>query len=314
MFTLTDENVTLFVIPEDLIPITPCQVSPDLYTDPALDIDMDEADWLTLTHDEQWGTLAAKQAAEAAAVAACSGCPLLDSCRTWATGMGDAVFGVAGGLTHEERVGNRSTRIVVADPTSRGPAGQVRDDLIERLAAAGLSNRAIAERLACNVRTVERRKAGLLNGKTRLFTAPVEQVGSANVLAELAVTTTGLAPVAEAKDVAANTLQPQRISPETAAIFDALIDGALRDRSEIIDLALDQVDTDTALGTAPADRSYPDRQTRIRVGARKFLMNRVDIAIRRGRIQLVKTDAKALICLEPETASAWRAHRGALVS
>jgi hypothetical protein len=219
------------------------------------------------------------------------------------------VFGVAGGLTHEERSGSQ-VREVIADPTVRGPLGQVRDDLIERWAAAGLSNKVIAERLGCNVRTVERRKAGLASGTVRRYTTTEAASNGGQVLADLATSATGLAPIAEPKDAAANALQPHRISTETAAIFDALMDGGLRDRSEIIDLAIAYVDPKVALATAPGDREYPDQAAKARVGARKFLMNRVDIAIRRGRIQLVKTDAKTLICLEPASAATWREYRG----
>lgn len=312
MFDLFEDDATLFTIPEHLLSSTPCQVTPDLYTTPALDIDIDDDEWVRLSRDEQYGQLAAKQAAEAAAVAACGTCPLLDACRTWATEMGDRVFGVAGGLTHEERSGS-SSRVVIADPTVRGPLGQVRDDLIERWTAAGLSNKQIAERLGCNVRTVERRKAGMAAGTARRFGVAADLAPAAPpVLADLATQTQGLAPVVEAKDAAAGTLIPQRVSAETAVIFDALLDGALRDRSEIVDLAVDSVDEAVALATAPNDRVYPDRATQVRIGARKFLMNRVDIAIRRGRIQLVKTDAgKSLICLEPGTAATWREYRSA---
>lgn len=313
MFDL--DSGTLFVIPEDLLNQVPCQTQANLYTDQSLDIDIDDDEWVRLTRDEQYARLSAKQAAEARAVAACGTCPLLDQCRTWAMSMGENVFGVAGGLTYEERSGTPAQEIVF-DPTARGPLGQVRDDLIERWTAAGLSNKVIAERLGCNVRTVERRKAGLASGTIRRFdvngnrsSQPAEE---ADLTAMASSTTSALAVALDNRETAAsNDLMPARISEETAAIYDALMDGGLRDRSDIVSAAIPYVDQKTALSTAPSDRTYEDDAARFAVGARKFLMNRVDIAARRGRIQVLKTESgKVLICLEPTTASAWREYRG----
>lgn len=311
MFEL--DSGTLFVIPENLVKQVPCQTQSNLYTDHALDIDIDDDEWVRLSRDEQYSRLAAKQAAEARAVAACGTCPLLDQCRTWALEMGENVFGVAGGLTHEERSGN-PTQEIVFDPTARGPLGQVRDDLIERWAAAGMSNKVIAERLGCNIRTVERRKAGLANGTIRRFDAntnvsrPAE---TADLTAMASSTTNAAVPVENRETAASNDLLPARISEETAAIYDALMDGGMRDRSDIVATAIPYVDRDVALSTAPSDRSYDNDEAKVAVGARKFLMNRVDIAVRRGRIQTLKTESgKILICLEPNTAAAWRQYRG----
>lgn len=312
MFEL--DSGTLFVIPDDLVNKVPCQTQPNLYTDHALDIDIDDDEWVRISRDEQYARLAAKQAAEARAVAACGTCPLLDKCRTWALEMGENVFGVAGGLTHEERSG-APVQEIVFDPTARGPLGQVRDDLIERWVAAGLSNKVIAERLGCNVRTVERRRAGLANGTIRRFDAngvKARRAETADLTAMASSITSAAAMSAEGKETAAsNDLLPSRISEETAAIYDSLIDGGLRDRSEIVNNAIPYVDRATALSTAPSDRAYEDEEAKVAVGARKFLMNRVDIAVRRGRIQALKTESgKVLICLEPNTAAAWRQYRG----
>lgn len=311
MFLNNDDGATLFTIPEELAAQVPCQINPAIYEDPALDLDMDDDDWVRMTHDEQYTALSAKQSAEARAVDACYDCPLMSACAEWGKQMGDRVFGVVGGLTHEERVGTSNTPELIADPTARGPQGQVRDDLIEMWAAAGMSNADIAERLSCSVRTVERRRAGMVTGRTRKFVADRDGLNNPAPEALSALASTAAATTTTAKDAALNALQPARVSPETAAIFDALIDGGLRDRSEIIASVLDHVDRKTALATAPADRDYPDTAAKIAVGARKFLMNRVDIAVRRGRIHVVKTDqGKVLICLDPATAAAWREYRG----
>lgn len=309
MFALDYDTDNAFQIPEGLTARIPCQSQPHLFWDKALDIDIEDDEWVRLESAEQYARLQAKQSAEAKAVAACGTCPLLDECRSWALAAKDTVYGVVGGLTQEERTGGNTVREIVTDPTLRGPLGQVRDDLIERWSKAGLSNKAIAERLGCNVRTVERRKAGLLNGRTRKFGAPASSDPQVAELSTLTVAVTGRAPVAAPKDAAANALQPQRVSPETAAIFDALMDGGLRDRSTIIEQVIPFVDKETALKTAPAGREYSDEEVQIAVGARKFLMNRIDIAVRRGRIQSITTDSKVLICLDATTAASWRAYR-----
>lgn len=310
MFDL--ESGTMFIIPDDLVSQVPCQTQSTLYTDHALDIDIDDDEWVRLSRDEQYARLAAKQAAEARAVAACGTCPLLDKCREWAMDMGENVFGVVGGLTHEERSSEPAQEIIF-DPTARGPLGQVRDDLIERWVAAGLSNKAIAERLGCNVRTVERRRAGLASGTIRRFDAAAKTraAETADLSAMASTITNAAIPVDTRETAASNDLLPARISAETAAIYDALMDGGLRDRSDIVAAAIPYVDRMTALSTAPGDRTYEDDEARVAVGARKFLMNRVDIAVRRGRIQSLKTESgKVLICLEPNTAAAWREYRG----
>ena len=44
--------------------------------------------------------------------------------------------------------------------------------------------------------------------------------------------------------------------------------------------------------------------------ARKFLMNRIDIAVRRGRLISMTTDSgKTLICMEESAAKTWRQHK-----
>lgn len=296
-----------FIIPEDLQSSTPCLTKSELYWSPALDIDMDDDEWVRMSRDEQVAALEAKTRAEEAAVDACMDCPLMMSCRKWALEQGQSVHGVVGGLTQEER-GGHVTRVTISDPTDRGPQGQVRDDLIERWVNAGITNRVIAERLGCNIRTVERRRAGMAKGKIVRYTERAN--GSESVSpAILAVTASNAAP-AQARDAAQASLQPGRVSPETAAVYDALLDGGLRDRTEIVTIALPHVDKATALKTAPSGRKYADVEAKIAVGARKFIMNRIDIAVRRGRIQAITTDqGKVLICLSPDTAASWSAHR-----
>lgn len=306
------DSSTLFVIPDNLIAEVPCQTQSALYEDPALDIDMDDDSWVLASREEQFARLAAKQAAEANAVAACSGCPLIAECRNWATSMGQDVFGVAGGLTQEERP-NHKTVAYITDYTERGPLGQVRDDLIERWAKAGIPNKQIAERLGCNVRTVERRRAGLAAGKVVVFNpdAPATVRSAEPITA--AVDNDQVSVLAPNPETAAKvSLLASRVSPETAAVYDALSDGRFHDRSEIVAATLPLVERSTALKTAPKGRKYADEDAQAAVGARKFLLNRIDIAIRRGRIHSVTSDTgRTLICLEADTAATWKAHQPA---
>lgn len=295
---------SFFAIPEALIGKTPCQISPIIYEDPALDISLEDAEWLALDSVEQKAKLDAKRAAEALAIAACKTCPLLEQCKEWAMKMQENVFGVVGGTTVEERSNNVVVREVV-NAQDRGPRGRVRDDLIIQWAEAGASNKVIASRLGCNVRTVERRRARIaeaaaLNDATNYVPVINDLEVAGNVTID-----------DREETVAAKGLAPHRVSPETALIFDSLMDGALRDREQIINSLVPSVAEEVALTTAPMGRSYESYELQVKVGARKFLMNRIDIAVRRGRLISMSTDTgKTLICMEESAARAWRAHRG----
>lgn len=303
------DSSTLFTIPDSELHDVPCQIAPQLYTNPALDIDVDEDDWILADLDTQQQRLDAKERAEATAVAACHGCPMLTQCRNWALTMGQDVFGVAGGLTQAERP-NHTQVVAVTDYTARGPQGQVRDDLIDRWVKAGISNKQIAERLGCNVRTVERRRAGLSAGNILIFDPEAALAGTPETPADNVTSIAGAA-LATAAKVA---LIPQRVTPETAAIFDALLDGRLHDRDDVIAAATPLVDRVTALATAPKGRSYASSDAQAIVGARKFVLNRVDIAVRRGRIRVVKDLDSVQVCLSPETATVWRSYRNAALA
>lgn len=300
----------LFVIPDDMVSIVPCQTQPELYENPDLDIDMDEDGWVLAPESKKVIRVQLKRDAEAAAVKACNGCPLLSECKEWAMQMGQDVFGVVGGLTEEERP-NHNTVPYFTDYTERGPLGQVRDDLIEQWAKAGIPNKQIAERLGCNVRTVERRRAGMASGKIIPFNPNAPQSNRKSTPTVAPVDTTHLQVASTNPETAAKIpLIVQRVSGETAAIYDILADGNFHDRSEIIEKTVSHVDRETALKTAPKGRTYATEENQVLIGARKLLMNRIDIAVRRGRMQSVATDgSKVLIRLEQETAATWKEHR-----
>ena len=293
---------SFFAIPDDMLGKTPCQVSPIIYEDPALDISLDDSEWLALDSSEQKARLDAKRAAEELAIAACNSCPLIEQCKEWAMKMQENVFGVVGGTTIEQRSNNVVVREVV-NAQERGPRGRVRDDLIVEWAAAGASNRVIASRLGCNVRTVERRRAKLAEAATADNGNYVPIINDLEVAGSVTIDD-------REETTAAKDLAPHRVSPETALIFDALMDGALRDREQIINSLISSVAEEVALSTAPTGRSYESYELQVKVGARKFLMNRIDIAVRRGRLISMNTDTgKTLICMEESAARTWRNHR-----
>lgn len=307
MFELETNVDPFFRIPEDMIGKTPCQTSPILYEDSALDIDLDDSEWLSLDSEEQQNRLSAKKTAEAAAVSACNTCPLLESCKAWAMQVGSEVFGVVGGTTTEERLGITVSRVVV-DTKQRGPQGQVRDDLISKWSTEGLSNKHIADRLGCTTRTVERRKVKLVDGTGQRFDGRV----STHALANLIPVEAGSDLLTNRINIATSELDVSRVSAETALIYDLLVDGGLRDRNSVIDAVIPTIDVSIALTSAPEARIYQDESTKVNVGARKFVMNRIDIAVRRGRVLIMKTESgKTLISMEPSAAQTWQGYREA---
>jgi hypothetical protein len=305
MFDLEANVDPFFHIPEDMIGKTPCQSNPILYEDPALDIDLDDSEWLSLTSEEQQERLSAKKTAENSAVAACNTCPLLEACKEWAMKVGGEVFGVVGGTTTEDRLGIATRRIVI-DTKQRGPQGQVRDDLIAKWSSEGLSNKHIADRLGCNIRTVERRKIKLIDGTGQHFDGRI----ATHTLASLLPVEAGSDILASRIHVAASDLDVNRVSTETALIYDLLMDGGLRDRNAVIDAVVPIIDIETALTSAPEGRIYKNDSAKANVGARKFIMNRIDIAVRRGRVVIMKTESgKTLISMEASAAQIWQGHR-----
>jgi hypothetical protein len=292
---------SLFRIPDDVAARVPCQgAQKALYMAPALDVDMDDDEWVSLDREEQFARLEAKQAAEQAAVAACHTCPLLQTCTTWAMDQGQEVFGVVAGLTQEQRPNHNG--ISHANYAQRGPLGQVRDDLIDQWSQAGIPNKTIAARLGCNIRTVERRKLGRSQGTI----VPFEVAANANT--DQLPDPAEVATVAKPASAAKGPLLVSRVTPETGALYDALIDGRFHDRNEVLDQVAPLIDTATALAAAPKGRQYPNQEAQVATGTRKFLLNRLDLAVRRGRIHtMTSPHGRVLICLDPEAAQSWRA-------
>ena len=291
-------------IPEEYVSETPCQTNPNLFTDPALDVDQDDEGWNSLSKSQQEDLLESKEAAENRAKASCKRCPLavFTLCEKSDQEAEIKAFGVIAGKTFEERTNPSS--VLSDDKIVRNANGQIADETILAWTAKGLSNNMIAKRMGVTPRTVERRKAAIIasQGSSNRYSGPARSASNP--------TASHLSNTKTAKRAAGRPLQPARVTQESAALYDALVDGSFKDRSNIIDTLIDYVDRQTAFDRAPKDREYANDEARIRIGARKFLMNRIDIAVRSGRILEAKSSTgQKMIALEPGTIQVWSAWR-----
>lgn len=260
-------NLNFLDIPEDKTSSVPCLIVPEIFTNPDLDVDFDDSEFLQLSYEDQQERIRAKEIAEQRAVAACSAnCPMLTQCREWALTV--PVFGVAGGLTQEqrERATGRASYTVVP-VTVRGSRGKIRDDLVERWTDQGLTAKQIAEYMHATERTINRARA-------RSRSNNMERRNSRNVI------------------------NLDRVSEETLAMYKFLADGAVRSRDDIIAAASHHVNDETALNAAKNLKG--SQEYKIKAGRRKFLMNRLDIAVRRGRIHMEKNNGTVLLWLDDE--------------
>lgn len=268
-------------IPTDLVAEIPCQRNRQLFIDPALDVDFDDEEFYLLQAEEKLARLDAKAAAEERAKAACAGCPILDSCREWA--MKTHVFGVAGGMSQDERA--QAVGIapeVILDVTQRGPNGQVRDDLIERWTAQGITTIEIARRLECAPRTVERRRALIARGTARRYGADNPRY------LRVATQDEALSRGRASSQPASGDLSLGRLTPETKKMYQILATGLPKNRDLLVQELSSSVDTATAEHWGR--RTAGDAAARQTAGRRKFLLNRIDIAARRGRVILGRDD------------------------
>lgn len=284
----------MFQIPAEMTTRVPCVTQPQVFLHRDMDIDTSEPAWVNATPDVRHARRQAQAIAHSRAAAACFSCPLLEQCRDWALAQRGRIYGVVGGLTPAQRSAYETPSPVVAE---RGPRGQVRDDVVADLTRTGATAAQIAQTLGCHPRTVERRRAGLRDGG-RLY----DPVNAPRPLS-------GAGSRSERPRPAAGALVISRVTAETAAIFDQLLDRSAT-RDEVVEALLGIVAADTAARFTPAGRRYSSEAARLRSGARRFLVNRIDIAVRRGRITADRTpDGVVVLALDPATAAAWRAHR-----
>lgn len=273
---------TEFTIPHTAT--VPCQTQPEVFFHPDLDIDTTEDTWRTASTSDKAARVTAQADAEARAVALCTTCPLLTECRQWAATTRHRIFGVVGGLLPAER-DPHDEPIYVADH-ERDSRGRVRSDVVHRLLRLGLPHRHIAERMHCSERTIARIAAGRPTPtEPKVITMPT--------------------PRREHKK-ATSALNLDALSPETQKIYEYLSSGTWMSREELLTELADITPAKVAMGFAPKNRTYPSDDDKYRVGARRFLLNRVDIAIRRGRIHKRTTDdGEVLLRLSEAVAMAW---------
>lgn len=108
----------------------------------------------------------------------------------------------------------------------------------------------------------------------------------------------------ETAHAARSNINLARVSDETLAMLRFLASdaGIIRPRDEVVAAGAPYVDDDTAdrWGRHSAGDDNQKRES----GRRKFLLNRLDIAIRRGRIKSTKTNAGVMLALASDVAEA----------
>jgi len=340
MVTLITNTLTL---PEETADYIGCASGPSAthFTDPALDINSERY----LVHDsnntligtfDKWtiakqaateigGTLTiddrepaqlddrelrerieARTEAEQQALRICNSCPALESCREWA--LNNDVFGVAGGLTQTQR-----TTITTKIRARRGNTD--RDLRIAALIDAGLSNKEMAQKLGCSERSAARYRAQL-KGKNMTH-APEEE----NITWEEAHEVLMRSKTPDLKDhareysrevryQATGSFQASRVTPETAAMLDLLLDGREHDREEVIATIASSVDDEMARKSIrnPENRENPSEQ-HMNQARRRVALNRLHILTRRGRVIETKQGSSTTYSMETRTGYQWAAFR-----
>lgn len=299
-----------FIIPDDLVGSVPCQYNAGLYTDSALDADLDDPDFLALDRDTQISRLSLKQAAETTAVAACQTCPLLSECAAWS--LNTEVFGVAGGMTDRERkefaAGSDPDR-TVDDLRVRGKRQQIREDVVYRWFDIGMDDDEIAGFIKAHRRTIQRYRVKYTNlgGRARARTEVAPTVvpeTTTDLLNAAGVVTPAVPPVDR---LAKEPLNFARLSPESLAILDVLRDGGIRDRNHVMN-AVAHLVSDTAALSASKHLPGPvaDRLPR---GRGRFLANRLDMLRRRGRLLQTTMNSTTMVWLPEDVRAEYHAWR-----
>lgn len=99
---------------------------------------------------------------------------------------------------------------------------------------------------------------------------------------------------------ARKTLDPSRLTPETLAMYEYLAAShSAQPRENVLTAGAAHVPYETALRWGQHHNGTPEEQHA--AGLRKFLLNRLDIAVRRGRITSARVDGHIMLALSPET-------------
>lgn len=153
-----------------------CHTNPTLgakFLDPAFDfdpnnpVDPDTWDPMDAATAKKWADRKAAAAADCKAV--CAQCPVMQACRT--ASLTEDTYGVAGGWDDGDREQARTKLQVTVQVNhmpgpchERGPHNQVDDVEVVRLVRLGLTRAAVAEKIGCSERTVERSRERHENG------------------------------------------------------------------------------------------------------------------------------------------------------
>lgn len=284
---------TTFTVPTSTM--TPCQEHPEVFFCDELEIDTSDGTWHTLTVQEKLRRMSAQEAAENRAVQLCRTCPVLDECSQWAQNTRARIFGVVGGLLPRERT-HYDIPIYVMDH-ERDRRGRVRSDNVRRLLRMGHTHQQIATALACSPHTIAR----IANRTPQEDTTMTDTALSSDIVFPGDITR----PKTEHKK-AQSTFKPESLSPESQKIYEYLSDGQWHSREDLLHDLLTEIPVDTAEGFAPKNRTYATSEQKQAAGARRFLLNRLDIAQRRGRMESRKlSDGEVLIRLSESVAMAW---------
>lgn len=111
------------------------------------------------------------------------------------------------------------------------------------------------------------------------------------------------APATTSRRASRTPVDMERLSPETRAMYEYLAAaGVPCRRDDVIAAAMEHVDDETALHWGRYAKGDEDKQRA--AGRRKFLLNRLDIATRRGRISTTKADGAIMVSLARSTVEA----------
>lgn len=265
-------------VPREHADSLPCVLRADLFTDPLLDVGLDDETFVALPSAEQHAQVAKKQALERECVLACQACPIVQQCREWA--LRTHVHGVAGAMTERERAvaNGLPTPDRILEVTSADEQVALRDEQIYRMTVAGYPTAVIAQSLGVNERTVQRRRKeirehGFRARRTAASDAPqAKAAGEASRREvephEMTVTTIG-----GRRPARSSSVNTGRVSDLTTAIYRHLAGGLAVNRDDVIEAVEHLVN--------------PEQAARRNGGARQVVLNRIRIAVREGRIHSV---------------------------
>lgn len=277
-----------------------------VFNHPHLDISHDGKEPTALPPAELKARINRRTVAEQHAVRICLTCPILQTCREWA--LNNDVFGVAGGLTQHQRT-EISKQITSTNLRTQNPKN------IQKFSTTGLTNKDIAQKLGCSERTAARHRHRIKNAQPENERTPILWEEASKVLMRLDTPNMekqALRTALQDRYQATGPLQAVRVTPETAALLNFLLDGKTHDREEIIKIISNHVSHELAHQslrntkdiTAPTTNEYTQARRRV-------ALNRIHILVRRGRIHQTRNGSTTSYVIDQNTALQWTEHLAA---